>query len=153
MNIVFDLDGTLADTAHRIHFLEQDPKDWDAFFAQATYDIPIQATRRLFRTLMQVKGFGNLAIWTARPERCRADTVCWLRRHDLWLPDMYGRIPEEDVLRMRPDDDRRHDTVLKAQWLEESPWKPDLVFEDRTRMVDLWRSQGITCYQVAPGDF
>ena len=29
----------------------------------------------------------------------------------------------------------------------------NLVIEDRTRMVEFWRSQGITCYQVADGNF
>ncbi|GHD88106.1 hypothetical protein GCM10010508_22810 [Streptomyces naganishii JCM 4654] len=32
---MFDLDNTLADTAHRQRFLERRPRDWDAFFAAA----------------------------------------------------------------------------------------------------------------------
>ncbi len=38
---VFDLDNTLADTAHRQHFLERRPRDWDGFFAAAPQDPPL----------------------------------------------------------------------------------------------------------------
>ena len=34
---VFDLDNTLASTAHRQHFLERRPRDWDRFFAAAMF--------------------------------------------------------------------------------------------------------------------
>lgn len=27
------------------------------------------------------------------------------------------------------------------------------VFDDRARVVRMWRKAGITCFQVAPGDF
>lgn len=29
---VFDIDGTLADLTHRLHHIQKQPKDWDAFF-------------------------------------------------------------------------------------------------------------------------
>lgn len=38
---VFDLDNTLASTAHRQHFLERRPRDWDGFFAAAPEDPPL----------------------------------------------------------------------------------------------------------------
>jgi hypothetical protein len=48
--------------------------------------------------------------------------------------------------------DHRPDTALKAEWMDEGR-KPDLVFEDRASMVAMWRSRGVVCCQVAPGDF
>jgi hypothetical protein len=27
------------------------------------------------------------------------------------------------------------------------------VFDDRQKVVDMWRDNGIDCFQVAPGDF
>lgn len=30
---------------------------------------------------------------------------------------------------------------------------PKLVFDDRTRVVDMWRQEGLRAVQVAPGDF
>ena len=31
--------------------------------------------------------------------------------------------------------------------------RPTLVFDDRDRVVAVWRKHGIRCCQVAPGDF
>lgn len=38
---VFDIDNTLADTAHRQHWLERRPRDWDGFFGAAPADPPL----------------------------------------------------------------------------------------------------------------
>lgn len=91
---MFDLDGTLADTAHRQRFLERTPRDWDAFFAAAPNDPPLPEGVRLVRESAQ----GCEVVYlTGRPERCRRDTVDWLAAQG--LPE--GRI------RMRRNDDRR----------------------------------------------
>ncbi|MET9549895.1 HAD family acid phosphatase [Streptomyces sp. NPDC006627] len=91
---VFDLDGTLADTAHRQRYLERRPRDWDAFFAAAPHDPPlaqgVDLARRSARDC-------EVVYLTGRPERCRADTEEWLARQG--LPT--GRIW------MRRNDDRR----------------------------------------------
>ena len=29
----------------------------------------------------------------------------------------------------------------------------DLAFDDRDRVVAMWREEGVPCFQVAPGDF
>ena len=59
---------------------------------------------------------------------------------------------------MRSAGDRRHDHIIKREWLhkfrEENPKKVIKgVFEDRSQVVDMWREEGLICYQVAPGDF
>jgi phosphoglycolate phosphatase-like HAD superfamily hydrolase len=91
---VFDLDGTLADTAHRQRFLERKPRDWDAFFAAAPQDPPLAEGVAL--ALKHAEECEILYL-TGRPERCRKDTVAWLAAQG--LPE--GRI------RMRRNDDRR----------------------------------------------
>ncbi|WP_181794891.1 hypothetical protein [Streptomyces sp. WELS2] len=91
---VFDLDNTLADTAHRQHFLERRPRDWDAFFGAAPADPPlaegVTLAVRSARTC-------EVVYLTGRPERYRRDTLDWLAAHGL---------PEGRVF-MRPDADRR----------------------------------------------
>ncbi|MFI7407562.1 hypothetical protein ACIBU0_02605 [Streptomyces sp. NPDC049627] len=91
---VFDLDNTLADTAHRQHFLERKPRDWDAFFAAAPQDPPIAEGVALVRESAEDCEIRYL---TGRPERCRRDTLDWLAAHGL---------PEGRVY-MRRNDDRR----------------------------------------------
>ncbi|MET9832624.1 hypothetical protein ABZ078_25710 [Streptomyces sp. NPDC006385] len=82
---VFDLDNTLADTAHRQHFLERTPRDWDGFFAAAPQDPPIEEGIALVRESAKECEVRYL---TGRPERCRRDTLDWLAAHG--LPD--GRV-------------------------------------------------------------
>ncbi|OIJ63195.1 LNS2 domain-containing protein [Streptomyces mangrovisoli] len=91
---VFDLDNTLADTGHRQRFLERRPRDWDAFFAAAPQDPPIPQGVALVRKSAEEC---EVVYLTGRPERCRADTLDWLARHE--LPE--GRV------HMRRDGDRR----------------------------------------------
>lgn len=38
MDIIFDIDGTLADIAHRRHHVETKPKNWSAFQVAAHLD-------------------------------------------------------------------------------------------------------------------
>ncbi|MHA5049009.1 phosphatase domain-containing protein [Streptomyces sp. SD15] len=91
---VFDVDGTLADTAHRQRFLEREPRDWDAFFAAAPQDPPLAEGMAL--ALKRAQDC-EVVYLTGRPERCRRDTVDWLAAQG--LPE--GRIW------MRRNDDRR----------------------------------------------
>ncbi|KMS71177.1 nucleotidase [Streptomyces viridochromogenes] len=91
---VFDLDNTLADTAHRQHFLEREPRDWDGFFAAAPQDPPLAEGIALARESAQEC---EVLYLTGRPERCRRDTLDWLAAQG--LPD--GRVY------MRRNDDRR----------------------------------------------
>ncbi len=35
----------------------------------------------------------------------------------------------------------------------EDHWSVQFVMDDRQRVVDMWRSKGLKCLQVAPGDF
>ncbi|MFF6772621.1 hypothetical protein ACFY8W_03565 [Streptomyces sp. NPDC012637] len=77
---VFDLDNTLASTAHRQHFLEERPRDWDGFFAAAPKDPPLaEGVALCLRTAEEC----DVVYLTGRPERCRRDTLDWLAAHGL----------------------------------------------------------------------
>ncbi|MGW1674301.1 phosphatase domain-containing protein [Streptomyces sp. NPDC002324] len=103
---VFDLDNTLADTAHRQRYLERKPRDWDAFFAAAPQDPPLAEGVALARESAREC---EVLYLTGRPERCRRDTVDWLAAHG--LPE--GRI------RMRRDNDRRPARRTKLEILRD----------------------------------
>jgi phosphoglycolate phosphatase-like HAD superfamily hydrolase len=91
---IFDLDGTLSDSAHRQHFLERKPRDWDAFFAAAPDDPPLAKGVKL---CLSAADECEVVYLTGRPERCRRDTRAWLAAHGL----------PEGRLFMRRNDDRR----------------------------------------------
>jgi len=57
---------------------------------------------------------------------------------------------------LRPDDSFEPDNQFKQRVLDElikADWKPDMVFDDRDQVVEMWRANGIQCFQVAKGDF
>ncbi|MGW0607944.1 phosphatase domain-containing protein [Streptomyces sp. NPDC002640] len=103
---VFDLDNTLADTAHRQRFLETRPKDWDGFFAAAPEDPPLAKGIAL---ALEAAEECEVVYLTGRPERCRRDTLAWLAAHG--LPE--GRI------RMRKNHDRRPARRTKLEILRD----------------------------------
>lgn len=135
---VFDLDGTLADCSHRLHHLER--KDWRAFFAACGDDKLIDVTATVARTL--ALGGHRVEIWSGRSDEVRAETEAWLTRHDLF----------PDALLMRSAGDLRPDDEVKREFLR-GGGVPDVIFDDRKRVVDMWRAEGIACFQVASGDF
>jgi FMN phosphatase YigB (HAD superfamily) len=141
MLVIFDLDGTLALTEHRAHFLQQQPKDWRGFYAACDQDLPNVPIIETLHALWRVGH--KIEIWSGRSDEVAGKTADWLRANYLW----------QIGIRMRAAGDHRPDTVLKAEWLDEIGSKPDLVFEDRDSMVAMYRSRGIVCCQVAPGAF
>jgi hypothetical protein len=143
-DIIFDIDGTLADVSHRQHFLRRTPKDWAAFQAAAHLDPPHEPIVRLARTLTLVGH--RIVLCSGRGEQERPVTEEWLDRHAIAHHGIY----------MRTEGDYRDDAIIKAELYERilaDGFSPALVFDDRNRVVRLWRSLGLTCCQVADGDF
>lgn len=103
---VFDLDGTLSDTRHRLPLVESAPKQWDAFFREARWDPPLAEGVELARKWARECAVGYV---TGRPERCRADTLAWLSEHGLPAGELW----------MRGDRDRRPARIAKLQLLQQ----------------------------------
>ncbi len=147
---IFDLDGTLALNQHREHFVKGEKKDWDAFFEACDRDEPnlpvIEAFSALYRCHEDIR------IWSGRSDAVRWKTISWIQQH-LELPV----IVIEMMLKMRPATDYTPDEILKRQWLHSMSdlerGRIAAVFDDRQKVVDMWRSEGIVCFQVARGDF
>ena len=141
--IIFDLDGTLSIVGDRVKYLQQELPDWDAFYEACGEDEPNEPMVRLFDMFYYDRQ--KLKIVTGRRESVRAKTVEWLNFHRI-------RIDPENLL-MRPDGDTRHDTILKPELVKDFVNEIAMVFEDRNSMVKKWREMGLTCLQVAEGDF
>lgn len=152
---IFDIDGTLADNGHRLHFIRQNPPDWDRFFDIDTVyrDKPIRHVVRLARSLH--KAGETLVFASGRPERLKYITAKWLYYH------VIKDLPDCMRLYMRPDGggdhrDHRDDTVVKKELLSRIVWDgftPIMAFDDRNRVVDMWRANGIPCAQVVEGNY
>lgn len=158
---IFDLDGTLALTGHRQSILDQkdDPERWRKFFAACIDDQP---NLPVIRTLQSLRRSGaECWIWSGRSDEVRTQTVDWLQRHGcfgfptnvLWAWP-FGA-PER--FKMRSAGDFTPDEKLKFGWLADldPPERSRLtaVFDDRDKVVQMWRENGVPCFQVAKGDF
>ena len=131
-----DIDGVLADVRHRLHHVEKRPKDWDAFFAAAADDPPLEEGLRVARELAAV---ADLVYLSGRPEHLRRDTLAWLARH---------RLPAGE-LHLRPRRDFRPARVLKVEVLDRlSAERPvSVLVDDDPGVCEAARAAG---YDVLP---
>lgn len=145
---IFDLDGTLSLADHRRPILDDksNSKRWDEFYAACDKDLPNWPVIRTLHNLM--RGYAEIWIFSGRRDSERAKTIKWLQKYLDLIPD---------TILMRPSGDTRPDTELKKEWLSNMSFydrdRLEAVFDDRDRLVKMWRDEGITCFQVAPGDF
>lgn len=142
---VFDLDGTLANIEHRLHFIQGDEKDWNGFYAACTSDKPIPEMIRLFRDLRNLNDDNQeMVVLTGRSDAVRQETGIWLSDNKI----------HETRLVMRKTRDYRPDHIIKEEWLKQyGAGNIICVFEDRKSVVDMWRRNGVMCMQVAEGYF
>ena len=140
--VIFDIDGTLADISERVHHVRRKPKNWNAFNAGMTQDKAIHSMVRLCNILYDA-GL-RIILCSGRNEKNRPETVEWLARH---------RVNYHELL-LRKDEDFRSDAVVKREILRGFDKSKILfVVEDRSRVVEMWRAEGLVCLQPAPGDF
>jgi hypothetical protein len=84
----------------------------------------------------------------------RYETESWLHIWTLF----FSQYAAMSFLMMRPRADTyTPDDVLKRRWYEAMTdfdrQRLVMTFDDRDRMVRLWRDLGVSCMQVAYGDF
>jgi predicted kinase len=132
---VVDIDGTIASMAGK-----RGPFEWD----KVDQDDPYYDTLSLVLTLYHVGH--KIIVMSGRDEVCRDKTAEWLDRHGVPYSELY----------MRKQGDQRKDSIIKLELFWEhvaTKFKVVGVLDDRQQVVDAWRSIGLRCYQVAPGNF
>lgn len=132
--VVVDIDGTVATRTNR------DPFDYSKVLDDAPKPDVIEVVASLWRA-------GHKIIFvTARDDSCFDDTYEWLTLN----------CPPFIKLYMRKTGDTRSDGVIKRE-IYENLIKPEYTvlctIDDRQRVVDMWRSIGLTCLQVDYGNF
>jgi predicted kinase len=133
--IIVDIDGTLALMNGR------GPHDYH----RVGEDLPNEPIIDLASTLGWYKN-NVVCIFSGRPESCREETETWLSANF----QMY------DNLFMRTTGDHRKDYIVKQELYEKhikGKYNVLWVIDDRNQVVQMWRSLGLTCLQVADGNF
>lgn len=133
--VIVDMDGTLA-----IH-VARGPFEYDKCLTDAPNPRVVEVVKMLRSTYEVVVCSGREGT-----DQCRADTIEWLQRHGITFSGLF----------MRPEGDVRKDAIIKREILERDilpRWNPVLVIDDRSQVVKMWRDAGLTCWQVAEGEF
>lgn len=135
--IICDLDGTLAWMQSRSPY-DGTKVDEDKIDPQLR-DLLI-LLRHMGFTLLFVSGREGT-------EECRAKTQQWLENY----------FDNHDFkLFMRKEKDYRGDEIIKKEIYDtyiKNKYYIATVFDDRNKVVDMWRKEGLLCCQVAEGDF
>lgn len=129
--IICDLDGTLA------LFGDADPYNRD--FSQDEVNPPVES-------IVMRNEADEVILCSGRMDKYRKQTEDWLKKNQI----------DYDKLYMRKTDDQRKDFVIKEEIYNtyiKDKYNVLFVLDDRNQVVDLWRHLGLTCFQVAEGDF
>ena len=150
--VIFDLDGTLADITKRreMSTKENGKIDWDIFFEPNNiwFDTPNEPVIEMAKILSQKN---RIVIFSGRSKVTKEETKRWLNKFEVPF-DVIKMRPTSNNWKFMPDDE------LKQHWLDTlfpGDKKDNIlcVFDDRQKVVDMWRSNGLTCMQVDDGNF
>ena len=143
-SVIFDLDGTIAliDKRRKISTKANGKIDWDIFFDPNNIDLD-EPNLPVIKSLQSFKKDGyKIIILSGRLETTKDSTLSWLKNNNV----------EFDIIKMRkntPTGKYISDVELKEIGKENVL----CVYDDRTKLVEMWRKNGLTCYQVADGNF
>ena len=145
--VIFDLDGTLAliDKRRAISTKDNGKMDWDIFFNPKNIDLDIPNDDVVHMAKILSSDGYRIWILSGRSDVTFQATIDWLNKHNVNFDHLVMRPQNHLYL---PDND------LKQMWLD-SIGKDNvaMVFVDRQQVVDMWRDNGLTTFQVAKGDF
>ena len=145
--VIFDLDGTLAIIDERLKesSMKNGKINWKRFFSDELIkrdlpNPPVIKTANLFHQI----GY-KIYIFSGRSETTENATRKWLKDNRI----------QYDYLRLRKENDYRPDEIVKKDFLKTLSIldRVFLIFDDRKKVVKMWRSLGLPCFQVSEGDF
>lgn len=132
--VICDMDGTLVDNTHRLHFLNEKPKLWTDFFDAIPGDSPHMPAILICRGLAKINV--PVIICSGRPESHRRQTVEQLQKFE---------VPHIKIL-MREKGDGRIDEFIKKDMLDyirEIGFRPIFAIDDRPTVIKMWKSNGV----------
>mgnify|MGYP000964083917 FL=1 len=142
--IIVDIDGTLA------HMNGRSPYD----YTKVKEDSLDEAVADLVAQTRGYKEYDRtyVVIVSGRDDTCKQDTEEWLKDNGVEYDELYMR----DHTRLNEDGTKVDDTIIKKEIYEQyikPRYNVKFVLDDRQRVVDMWRKQGLKVLQVAEGEF
>ncbi|MEV4129030.1 polynucleotide kinase [Nocardia sp. NPDC049707] len=133
---IWDIDGTVA------HMTGCSPYD----YSRVSEDEPDPYVRALFWDIQEAQPMIRRLFVSGRSDDCRNVTAKWLPSKGF----------NSDELFMCKAGDDRDDAVVKLEIFNEhirDNYNVLGVFDDRDRVVSMWRRLGLKCFQKASGGF
>ncbi len=129
---IFDIDGTLAIMGDR------SPFEWSKVGSDTRNEV-------VYLVLRWLQPENKIIILSGRDEVCRKETEKWLKDNNIKYEELF----------MRPEGNTEKDSIIKKGLFDYIKTKYNVlgVFDDRNQVVEMWRSLGLTCFQVADGNF
>lgn len=131
--VLVDIDGTIA------HMKDRSPFEWHRV-GEDTIDERVQQ-------IVDTLAYDNDIIYfSGRDSAARDATVEWLDDNGM----------DYESLFMRAEGDMRKDSIVKYEMFNEhirDNYNVLCVLDDRNQVVEMWRELGLTCLQVAEGNF
>jgi len=135
--LVIDIDGTIANIDHRLHFAEESPPDWDSFFDPdiVSKDKPIARAQEALPKL--IKKYGKPYFLTGRPDNLKNVTKTWLKKH-------FNLDSDDYKLLMREEGDYKPSESVKKTIIERSlPKDGEFIFvDDEIKNLDMMSQHG-----------
>lgn len=131
--VICDIDGTLA------HMNGRSPYDPTRYHEDTKDDTVHYIFARISEGAVRI-------ICSGRDDTYRGVTEKWLAEHGITY----------DLLYMRLAGDKRSDAIIKQEIYDtyiKDNYNVRCVLDDRNRVVEMWRRNGLKCLQVADGDF
>lgn len=144
---VIDIDGTLANASHRMHYVECAQPDWGSFVSDEALRLDTaQPHARAVLNKFRKHGY-MLCFLTGRRDTSRTVTESWLKEHMDWAG------PRAEPVFMRPPEfSNTHASVYKRKQLENvfaHFGLPDhhtvIFFDDDPFVARMYREFGMVC--------
>jgi len=133
--IIADIDGTIA-----LHYSGRSPYDMNRVM-EDTVNEPVADVIRTYKA----KGY-TIIILSGRDDIAQADSETWLKINDI----------PYDLIFMRAPGDKRADNIFKDEVYNKNikgKFNVLFVLDDRQKVVDAHRDNGLSVFQVNPGNF
>lgn len=138
--VVVDVDGTLA----HIPDINGKPARSRYDYTRVSTDVVDPCVRDIVQKYADT-GVTILVV-SGREDTCKEATITWLTDNGIPWSDLH----------MRKAKDYRNDTIIKYEIFDQyirDDYRVLFCLDDRDRVVNMWRSLGLQCLQVAEGNF
>lgn len=135
--VICDLDGTLC-------LFEKENKELPHY--RNPYDASTCENDLLNSVVAGILNNKTVLLVSGREDKYLEPTLNWLNKHGIRYEKLF----------MRKSGDYRKDAIIKEEIYKtkiEPNYNVEFVLDDRAQVVKMWRDIGLTCLQVADGNF